>query len=61
MRISVGTLRALSRELADQYPYAVQTIFKVASKIAKENGYELITELEKPLANRLNEMMAEGN
>lgn len=59
MKISISTLRALASHLADQYPFTTHMIFLEARKIATDNGHQLIMELEKPLANRLNEMMKE--
>ncbi len=58
MRISTTTLWSLANHLTDQYPFTAHRIFLEARKIAN-NGYELIMELEKPLADRLNEMMEE--
>lgn len=59
MKISIATLRALAFSLSDQYPFTTHQIFKEAKRIADVNGYELIMELEKPLATRLNEMMGD--
>lgn len=60
MRISDATLLALSRKLATRFPYSAYTIFTQGKKLADENGYELIIELEKPLAKRISEMMISG-
>lgn len=60
MRISDATLLALSRKLANRFPYSAHTIFIQGKKLADENGYELIVELEKPLIKRISEMMISG-
>ncbi|EGP5214226.1 hypothetical protein [Enterococcus faecium] len=56
MRISTSTLRALASQLASSYPFTTHMIFMEGRRIATENNYKRIVELQRPLINSLDEM-----